>query len=199
MKYVNISSPILYKDRFEFDERYVEKADELFRLVTKYSVDTPVERGGSSTANLYGIKEHRLPHTDPLFNPFLYWLDEKLAYLKKVWKYENSFPHFISNSWFNEHFRGDWTDEHAHGPCIVCTAYVRKPEDSGNLLVRDPLTEVRTSEPMDIQPWRLIPVEQGDVVFFPGWLRHKTEPSQSDTRRLTLTLNITPNYECGTF
>lgn len=199
MKYVNISAPILYKDRFEFDDSYVGVADRLFRMVNEYGVTTPVEQGGLSTANLIGIPGHVMPHTDPEFDPFLEWVSARIVYLQKQWKYERSFSNFISNSWFNEHWKGDWTDEHAHGPCIVCTAYIRKPDNSGNLLVRDPMTEIRTMEPMDINPWKTIPVQEGDVVFFPGWLRHKTEASDSTERRLTFTMNITPNYERRAF
>ena len=199
MKYVNVSSPLVYRDSFPFDATAHETlADSMFDMVAEHGVATTVEIGGRSTANLYGIKGHLMPHHHVTCEVFNNWLEQKLIYLRQAWKYEN-FPMFVSNSWYNEHYRGDWTDEHAHGPCVVCTAYIKKPDNSGNPLVRDPLTEVRTSEPMNIQPWRLIPVNEGDVIFFPGWLRHKTEPSESDERRLTLTFNITPQYELGSY
>ena len=38
-------------------------------------------------------------------------------------------------------------------------------------------------------------VSEGDVVFFPSWLRHKTGYNDTNDRRLTLTMNITPDYK----
>ena len=47
---------------------------------------------------------------------------------------------------------------------------------------------------MNVEPWRRIDVSQGDVIFFPGWLRHKTEPNYTNERRLILSMNITPDH-----
>ena len=61
----------------------------------------------------------------------------------------------------------------------------------GNIMFRDPMFQTRAHED-NLQahyPWRIIPVEQNDILIFPGWLEHKTEPSQAIGRRICLTLN----------
>ena len=72
------------------------------------------------------------------------------------------------------------TLEHTHGATpIVVSCYVRKDhQDSGNIMFRDPMFQTRAHED-NLQahyPWRIIPVEQNDILIFPGWLEHKTEP-----------------------
>ena len=194
MKQVGVSYPYVYRDRFDFNtDEQVKIADQLFGLVNQYEVQTSIEHGGRSTANLVGVPGHHFPHNNDGNHTYINYLREKMMYLKQAWKYDN-YPFFISNSWYNEHYEGDWTDEHQHGPCVVATAYILKPEGSGELLIRDPLTEIRASEPMNVDPWRRINVSQGDVIFFPGWLRHKTEPNYTTGRRLILSMNITPDH-----
>ena len=194
MKPVNVSHPIIYRDHFDFDvTQHSNIAEEMFGLVTKYDVTTSVEIGKTarSTANTVGVPGYKYIANDVRMVPFVEYLKGKIQYLKQVWKIDD-YPYFISNAWYNEHYEGDWTDEHAHGPCIVVSAYVQKPEGSGDLLVRDPMTEYRASELMNVEPWRRVSVSQGDVLFFPGWLRHKTEENNTSERRMILSLNITP-------
>ena len=38
--------------------------------------------------------------------------------------------------------------------------------------------------------WVTIPVKTNDVIFFPGWLLHRTEPNQVDEKRYVMSINI---------
>ena len=40
--------------------------------------------------------------------------------------------------------------------------------------------------------WEAIDVKTNDVIFFPGWLRHKTEKNTSDESRYVMSANIKP-------
>ena len=177
MQAINISSPVVYKDRFDFNtSEQVATADDLFEMVDKYGIESMLEEGGKSTADLYNIlaPSNRFPHNLPENAKYVTWLRQKMNYLRTAWRYEG-YPHFISNSWYNEHYQWDYTDEHHHGVGLTCTAYILKPEKSGDLWIYDPMTAVRAAEPISgNHPWRRINVTQGDVVFFPSWLRHKT-------------------------
>ena len=63
MKQVNVSYPVVYRDRFDFDVKLQQHfADELFKNVDKYEVQTSIEHGGKSTANLVGTPGHIFPH-----------------------------------------------------------------------------------------------------------------------------------------
>ena len=201
MQAINISSPVVYKDRFDFNiSEQVATADDLFEMVDKYGIESMLEEGGKSTADLYNIlaPSNRFPHNLPENAKYVIWLRKKMDYLRTAWRYEG-YPHFISNSWYNEHYQWDYTDEHHHGVGLTCTAYILKPEKSGDLWIYDPMTAVRAAEPISgNHPWRRINVTQGDVVFFPSWLRHKTGYNDTNNRRLTLTMNITPDYRAYT-
>ena len=65
MKPINISAPVVYKDTFKFDTaEQVATADELFEMVDKYSVESALEEGGKSTADLFNILQpsNQFPH-----------------------------------------------------------------------------------------------------------------------------------------
>ena len=198
MKPINISTPVVYKDRFEWDkEEQIKIADGLFDLVDQYNVDSALEEGGKSTADLYEILKpsNAYPHNLKANAKYIVWLKQKMEYLRTAWRYD-LYPHFISNSWYNEHYKWDYTDEHHHGVGLTCTAYILKPEHSGDLMIYDPMTTVRAAEPISgNSPWRRINVTEGDVVFFPNWLRHKTGYNDTESRRLTLTMNFAPDYK----
>ena len=38
--------------------------------------------------------------------------------------------------------------------------------------------------------WETIKVETNDVIFFPGWLVHRTQPNLVDEGRYVMSLNI---------
>ena len=40
--------------------------------------------------------------------------------------------------------------------------------------------------------WEPIEVKTNDVIFFPGWLRHKTEKNNSDENRYVMSANMRP-------
>ena len=74
---------------------------------------------------------------------------------------------------------------------MVLSCYLKAPEGSGGLLVRDPLESHRSGYPQESQEtiWRLIEVKTNDILVFPGWLQHKTQPNVTDEDRVVLTFN----------
>jgi hypothetical protein len=47
--------------------------------------------------------------------------------------------------------------------------------------------------PIDGHPkesWRSIPIEENDVLIFPGWLYHRTEESLTENPRITISMMI---------
>ena len=49
----------------------------------------------------------------------------------------------------------------------------------------------RSGYPQECQEtiWRLIEVKTNDILVFPGWLQHKTQPNNTDEDRVVLTVN----------
>ena len=72
------------------------------------------------------------------------------------------------------------------------------PEGSGNLQILNPLHTFKYAEPVDDgyemprqDHWIDIPVKTNDVIYFPGWLKHRTGANNSDSNRYVMTMNVT--------
>ena len=55
----------------------------------------------------------------------------------------------------------------------------------------EPLDYNYYAEGMD---WEYIDVQTNDVLFFPGWLTHKTEVNKTNKNRYVMSLNVMGNY-----
>jgi hypothetical protein len=176
--------------------------------IFKYGTRTGVSEadGGITTAGGKGD-----PHKWESLSPFLDWLQPKIETCLKEWAVWYNFT-FISMSWANEHKPGGWTKPHEHGSTsVVVSCYVKQPTNGGNLLVESLLRERWTAysrlssesklmndaiHPPTIHDyWQEIPVQTNDVLLFPGWLNHKTQPNNSaeytddGNKRIVFTLN----------
>lgn len=149
-----------------------------------------LEKGGGRTTYQTNLTVLDLPECAEL----KIWLIEQSKLVWNLWKLED-LPRYASRSWFNWHPHGAWTDEHDHGMThLVMAMYIHQPIDGGMLQVKDPLQIVWSTYPKlydQRYDWRTIDVQTGDVVFFPGFLRHKTEINQSKEHRVVLSVNIT--------
>ena len=70
------------------------------------------------------------------------------------------------------------------------------PKGSGDFMVKNPFELQKYSEPLihdyyDMErDWKSIEVNTNDVLFFPGWLTHKTGVNKVDEDRYVVSLNI---------
>lgn len=100
--------------------------------------------------------------------------------------------------WANRHRRNSVTLEHMHGAQICGAYYLTYPPDSGRLIFRSPLEyalcgglQVDVAEATkDDASLHHVDIAAGDVVLFPGWLKHLTEPSRSDEDRVVVSFNM---------
>ena len=192
---IHLNTPIVWQCQYkDCDTSFVECADKLFEQGAL--LPNPLEVGKSkSTAPISINKPENQPHNlkDNFMKNFLNWINPRVREVMNRWTYHPDLPFYIERSWFNEHNKTGETLEHTHGATpIVVSCYIRKDhQDSGNIMFRDPMFQTRAHED-NLQahyPWRIIPVEQNDILIFPGWLEHKTEPSKAIGRRICLTLN----------
>ena len=132
------------------------------------------------------------PHAWPELADFRKWLHTPLDFL---WQ-QNNFKQYntgVTNSWINIHKNTGVTLEHNHNYAVfVITAYLKLPTDSGFIEFRDPLEYHKTNTPIEPEEelWKAIPCETNDVLIFPGWLKHRTQPNLTDDDRIVLTMNI---------
>ena len=196
--------PYIYKSKFDFEfdtvkdrvEKYINDSQE---IVEEKKIKTPERDGGISGVALHS-KEGYYPNNDFPHKWFGLEFDEFLHdCIKTIWE-ERHYAgggKSIERSWINCHYKGGYTGEHLHaGVAIACVCYLKVPYGSGGLQIKNPLAAYDTSEPKvdwyyrSELEWMTIPVETNDVIFFPGWLLHRTEVNHTKEGRYVMSINI---------
>lgn len=190
----SLGVPLIFEDQYEFNkEILIPKFRQIATSTPEFNnYDVTLEVGNAgSTAGNWDKQIHNLP----IMEDFTTWA------LKNAHKILSHWWHFdfqaikISRSWTNCHKRGGWTNYHVHTHTdLVMAAYVQAPPDSGNLLIIDPLehhwfglpTRILSKQPPGIS----YPVSDNKVYFFAPFLRHGTEPSQTDEERWVISFNF---------
>lgn len=121
-----------------------------------------------------------------LFHSRIYWrildIDERLS------------PR-IDQCWSNIHKSGSFTLQHSHSLMpMVGSFYLKAGKNSGDLILTNPaeysITNIPFSRSIEqkIETW--IKPKTGDLIFFPGYVRHKTGENFSGDDRIVITFNI---------
>ncbi len=198
--------PLIFKSQFDFkfDDFKLKVIDHL-REAKEYTEETnrvtPEFGGTTSVVLLNKGPQYRPPHLWPEFQPFTGWLQEFAEHVWQAWDYEKQTKKMIGESWINEHPPGSYTGEHHHhGSHMAVAAYLDVPENSGRLLLKNPMHMYLHGLPMShttrIDGKYLSPIEvkTNDVLIFPAWIDHMTEVNQSDSDRYVMSLNIKGFY-----
>ena len=201
-EYIN-PFPYIYKSRFDFEfDTFKDKVDahlaESKKVTDKQNLTTPEKNGGITSVVLSGKPDNVYPHK---WTEFGSEFDEFLRdCLKTIWDerfYNQSLARYIERSWINVHYKDGYTEEHLHhGVDVACVCYLKVPDNSGGLQIKNPLSAYDTSEPKvdtyyyEGKDWVTIDVKTNDVIFFPGWLLHRTEPNKVDEGRYVMSLNV---------
>lgn len=185
---------------FNFENELKRKCDETIEFSRNREEKVPLEVGNAISTVIHNVNGQ--PHTWEENRKFIQFLNANIPHVLKEFGLADQ-PIDISNSWVNKHSMGGETTEHMHEFVdLVVSSYLFCPEGSGNLLVRDPLEYHRWHDVIESayfqktkyrHPWIEVPVQTNDVLFFPGWLYHKTEKSESNIDRYVMTTNLKYN------
>lgn len=169
----------------------------LFAKLEKILKDTedrnePHMRDGTLCS--YIVSKH-LHHEFPEETKELVEFIEQAA--REYWKicnyYEKATPKLLQ-LWCNKTPKGGWVDSHLHGPIpFTGVVYVDASPEQGNIIIENPLDMVIMAQPLADSDYPLgheIAVNTGDVVLFPGYIRHRVKPNTTDRDRLILGFNI---------
>lgn len=189
---LNPFPPLIFKEKFSFKEHHLAAAQEIMSLTANAGINS-LESGQarSSVAN-----QRHAPHCHPAFDDFFQWqntIADKI--IKTHLSLSQTFDYVVGNSWVNVHKLGGKTESHCHGlSALSSVAYIKLPANSGFTEFKDPLFDLRSlHERSDgdqgLKQWCEIPVEEGDVLFFPGWLQHRSQENSTDTERWILSSN----------
>tara|TARA_Y100000994_G_scaffold241696_1_gene237818 strand:+ start:276 stop:1205 length:930 start_codon:yes stop_codon:yes gene_type:complete len=199
--------PYLYKSTYDFKfdtikEKVLNDIKRSKSIVDQTGMQTPEKEGGYTTVLLMGSevngKMWAAPHTWPELSNFIdNWLPQKIKTLWDTWNLSPYAIPYIAESWINEHSYGSFTEGHHHqNSQVSLSCYLNVPKNSGRLMIKDPMEIYNHSRPLNFNhallgsSWRYIGVDTNDVVFFPGFLEHQTERSESDEKRYIMSINI---------
>jgi len=154
--------------------------------------------GGISTITLSRGKSNINEETPlhwPELQPLRDWIHSKIDEVVDEWNLQTQ-TYMPLLSWVNRHGNGAYTGEHTHrGAHIIAAYYLHVPENSGRLMVRDPLEYHWGGMPSNLRGtddfWYPINISTGDLIFFPAWLPHKTEVNNSNDDRYVMSINYT--------
>ena len=196
--------PIIHRCKYDFNfEKSSLKARTMGHMEAAKSIidekkyDT-MEKGGGTTSVV--ISREVPPHIWEEFEDFMPWFYERVNRIWDLW-HLTPMNKMLSESWINVHPKGAWTAAHHHqNVTVACAANLHVPEGSGRFMVKNPYSIYKLGEPLDYNyydmemDWEYIDVQTNDVLFFPGWLTHKTEVNKTDNNRYVMSLNVMGNY-----
>ncbi len=117
---------------------------------------------------------------------------------KEYWKecsYHSELHPYVMQMWANETPNGGWIQGHLHGSMpFTAVLYVDATPEQGNLFLENPLDMILMSQPIspDVKypMGQEIEVNTGDVIMFPGFLKHSVKPNTTNIPRLVLAFNF---------
>ena len=101
--------------------------------------------------------------------------------------------------WSNKIPPGGFTPVHVHTPMPVAAAfYIHATDDMGVLEIENPIDTIQKMMPRDnnLAPYydtHRVPVSDGKLVLFPGWVRHFTRSNTTNENRVIVSFNIGAN------
>lgn len=153
--------------------------------------EVELEKNGGVSTYARNKQLHTLPAFEELSKTVLY-------HANLYWKaldINDGLQPVIDECWSNKHVKGSYTDLHSHSlhPLVV-SFYLKAPPNCGGIVFANPMeygiTHMPYNGPVEEKVNTTVYVNTGDMLIFPGWLRHKTEVSQTDDERIVITFNI---------
>jgi uncharacterized protein (TIGR02466 family) len=144
-------------------------------------------------SNVGGWQSFKHLHTD---SRFLTLVNEIMTLVEEPFRYFSSKSPRIIDMWANVNPTGAFNQLHDHGNSMVLSgvAYLQTNNSNGHLHFMNPNPAAKFSV-LDVQNETTgqvftIPVNTGDLVFFPCWLDHYTSVNATDDTRVSIAFNI---------
>lgn len=150
-------------------------------------------------------------HKHPLLESTLKELDTIISKCWTEFNYYSGITPFINEMWFNETVPGGLgVLSHNHSPYpLVGVIYLRAEHNMGNIIFENPNNLLIGTQPHN---WNgtndvnggiqeSLEIQTGDVIIFPGWLRHRGEVNHATDSRYVISFNIgcTGDYPISTY
>jgi uncharacterized protein (TIGR02466 family) len=169
-------------------------------LNAAYEKTTSNNQGSMRNDGLCSYNASRELHTNSAFSSIASIIETHASIYWKELGY--NYNPYIFEMWTNKYPPGSFIDVHNHAPIpLTVSFYLKKENNAGNLVFEHPLETLLKHQPIQALKDRdayhtlfdhEVQVTTGDLVIFPGWVRHKTQVNSSDSDRIIIGANI--NY-----
>jgi uncharacterized protein (TIGR02466 family) len=110
-------------------------------------------------------------------------------------QYHPGLTPFVFQTWANTTPKGGYVEPHLHGNMpFTAVLYVDASPAQGNIILENPLDTVLMTQPISPEVkypmGQEIEVRTGDLLMFPGYLKHRVLANTTDQDRLILGFNI---------
>ena len=146
-------------------------------------------------ATMYVWEKNLQDH--PLFATIV---DEIESHIKQYWehlRYSPDFTPYIHNMWANVVNTGGNQNEHNHGAFpLAGVFYISLEEDMGDFYFIEPDELLISQQPINEQIWgsvfrQSVKNTTGDLMIFPGWMKHGTEKNKTNKPRIAVGFDVT--------
>jgi uncharacterized protein (TIGR02466 family) len=189
----NLFSTPIYKVNILNDLKNINDIEKTVRTIlsTSSNGNASLEKNGGVSTYETNNQLHTIDCMRELSNLVLF-------YSKMYWKIldidERLSPR-IDQCWSNIHYSKSFTLHHSHSLMpMVGTFYLKAEKNSGDLILTNPaeysLTNIPFSKNIEEKIETSIKIKSGDLVFFPGYIRHRTGENFSNDERIVISFNI---------
>lgn len=200
----NIFSVPIYRARFLDTESLALLTTSMaFQDLPEKTQDQEAYFAGNINSGLFAWRRDARPqpHQLPEFQTVCDWISRHAkAYWDQMPYYPDVTP-VIYQSWVTRYGTGGGIRSHNHGIPIdlVAAFYISSTHDQGRLILEHPLELLLSTQPYKIprdQPSKFnhsMLVQTGDLVIFPSWMKHHSEPNLTNDPRIVLTIDFNRN------
>jgi uncharacterized protein (TIGR02466 family) len=135
-----------------------------------------------------------LPQMQPLVNE----INNRLEQLRNVVNFIDEVVLKIESMWININHRYSYNSLHIHPNSYISGVYyVKTPENSGELVLRNPSniqsmftpsSVIKSFNEFNSSKWTISP-EVGKLVLFPSWIEHEVTQNLSNEDRISIAFN----------
>jgi hypothetical protein len=155
-----------------------------YDCVAKYPLDTPVSKRN-------GFNSIPLNINHP---PLIAILQKSIQSIKN--QYQPNVELRLEKYWININPPGAYNVRHNHPRTVLaCTLYLQTPKDSGDIVFYNPNPAAlfanysNKRDHYNFSEFRITPTP-GMFVALPGWLDHSVDVNDSDTDRISISMNV---------
>ena len=197
MSTIDIFPVKIYKTQYDGNIELL-KSSVLLRLQECHNKTTEFNQGNMRGNGLCSYNVMRDLHTWPELKELVNFINEHAWLYWQAIGYDQKKRPGVYEMWSNVYKHDSFIESHNHAPIhMTASFYLQMPKDGGNLAFEHPNATMLKHQPFDLNGIRYgatfeheVNIETGDLIFFPGWLTHKTKPNMSTEDRIIIGANV---------